>query len=164
MFRNTLRLWNCVCGIFHQKILFVLLCFGFVIIFSRYFILIFTISIFVFYTFTERSLESWVFREARTEPTNWNESKVQGNKLLEPYNDDYNAMQHYEQWKWQLCFITMVWLLSSSGNCVMWCKRWAAADQMVRGGWCGTSWAGHTAQTIADPSCLTQSPKQTQSS
>ena len=35
-----------------SKILFVLLCFGFVIIFSRYFILIFTISIFVFYTFT----------------------------------------------------------------------------------------------------------------
>ena len=80
-----------------SKILFVLLCFGFVIIFSRYFILIFTISIFVFYTFTERSLESWVFREARTEPNNWNESKVQGKKLLEPSIDDFNAMQHYQQ-------------------------------------------------------------------
>ena len=34
-----------------SKILFVLLCFGFVIIFSRYFILIFTISIFVFLHF-----------------------------------------------------------------------------------------------------------------
>ena len=38
-----LCVWN-----ISSKILFVLLCFGFVIIFCRYFILMFTISIFVF--------------------------------------------------------------------------------------------------------------------